>query len=231
MADDPRYSSVQFMGIRVTKVDVAGHPVVGSKNGYFTKAVIDATPQPDLQAATENTQVRGDGAVCSSFKDCDILKRFKLDLTLCHLDAGLLAFLTGATVITDVATGLAIGFESSGPNTPCPNGVILEAWSKAWNGSAQAAPDFAGNAATYFHFVFPRYTAQLGQMKIDQGILQVPVTGQSNVNAFMTVNGPYDDWPSSVATRGGVSQPMAVFMDTSFPTVAEGYLNVTALAS
>lgn len=226
----PPYGAFQALALRATVIDAAGHPVPGSKKGYLLHAVVDVGIEPDIQAGAEDTLLRGDGQVCATSKDDDVIKRAKVDLNICALDSAFIGMATGAPVIND--SGVAAGFEILGPNDSSPAGVILEAWSKAWDNSVQAAPDILGNAAAYWHFVFPRFRGQIGKVTLDGKHNAVPVSGVSEVNEFATINGPYDDWPAYVATAGGITRPYGVFLDDNIPDEStDGYLTVTAVAS
>lgn len=228
MSATPPYSTFQFLALRVTQATAAGHPVPGANQGYFTKAVVDAGVDLDIQSGAEDTLLRGDGLICATSKDDDVIKRAKLDLNLCNLDAALISMITGALLYND--SGTPAGYQVLGPNDAAPAPVILEGWSKAWDGSVQAAPSVLGSVSTYWHWVFPLYRAQLSKVALNSKHNAIPVSGVSDVNAFATVNGPYDDWPAYISAAGGVTRPYGVFLDSALPAV-EGYLTVTGAAS
>ena len=50
-------------------------------------------------------------------------------------------------------------------------------------------------------------------------------TGQSTDNSAITLNGPFNDWPSYIADEGGVTTAMGWFQDGTIPA------NTTALES
>lgn len=228
MATTPPYGSFQFLALRATKATAVGAPVPGANQGYYTKGVVDAKLSPDIETGEEDTLKRGDGAICATSKTDDITKRAKLDLNLCALDAALISFLTGSLVIND--SGVAAGFEILGPDDDTPNPCILEGWTKAWDNSVQASPAVLGSLPAYWHFVFPAYKGNVGDLSLDSKHNAIPITGTSDASAHATINGPYDDWPAYVATYGGITRPYGVFLDTALPS-SEGFLTVSGAAS
>lgn len=230
MSAAPPYEAFQALCLRATKIDAAGHPVPGANNGYLLHAVVDVGVEPDIEDGAEDTLKRGDGAICATSKEDDVIKRANVDLNICSLDAAFISLVTGAVLFSDA--GVPMGFEVLGPDDAAPAGVILEAWSKAWDNSVQAAPDALSNAAAYFHWVFPRYRAQIGKVTLDTKHNAVPVSGVSESNSFATINGPYDDFPAYIVAAGGVTRPYGVFLDDTIPDEDDdGFLTVTALAS
>lgn len=225
----PPYGTFQFVGLRASLLDSAGHPVDGSKNGYFAKAVVDAVVDVDVQKGSEETLLRGDGVICATSLYPDIIKRAKLDLNFCNLDAALISLITGSLVINDSTT--PVGFQVLGPNDSTPPRVCLEGWSLAWDNSVQAVPSALGSSVAYWHWVFPFFQGQIGKQTLNTKHNAVPVSGVSDVNSNITADGPYDDWPLYVAEVGGITRPYGVFLDTSFPDLADGYLAVTSAAS
>jgi hypothetical protein len=140
----------------------------------------------------------------------------------------LIALLTGATLFSDA--GVPAGFQVLDSGDTAPNGVCLELWAKAWDDDVQATPTVLSSASAYWHYVYPRYTSQLGKQTVNTKHNAIPVSGTSASNANITANGPFDDWPVYVANAGGVVKPFGVFLDT-LPSLTEGYQVVTASGS
>lgn len=230
MATTPPYGSFQALALRATVCDEAGHPVLGARKGYFTKGVVDILAGVVLEKGDRDTLKRGDGHVCQTSKEDDVVVAGKVELNLCSLDAAMIGFLTGANVFS--ASNIALGYEVLGPEDTPMVGVILEAWTKAWDNSVQATPSGTtlGDNVAYFHWVWPKFKGAVDDQKLDQKHNAVPIVGESVKNSHTTANGPYDDWPTYVAQQGGVTRPYGVFLDTALPST-EGYLTVTALAS
>lgn len=228
MGATPPYGTFQAVYYRLAKITSAGAPVPGANNGYAGRALISATVDPDIQAGTEDTLKRGDGEICATSKEDDIVKRVKVELNLCNLDAAAISMLTGAVLYS--SGGVPMGYQILGPDDSTPAGVILELWSKAWDVSVQATPSALSSAAAYWHWVFPRTKGQLAKQTLDSKHNVVPFAGTSDTNDHATQNGPYDDWPAYVSTGGGVTEPYGVFLDVA-PAFTEGYLTVTSAAS
>lgn len=228
MAGTPPYSPFQIVAYRLTKATSVGRPKVGSDNGYFAKTVVTVKIGVDVETGDEDTLKRGDGQICATSKEPDIIKRATLSKELCVLDAAAISFMTGALLYEDGSS--PVGYQVLGPSDAAPDPIIWEGWSKAWDNGKQAAADAVDNEATYFHWVLPLLSSQIGDITADTKHNTVPLTGTSPGNDFATINGPYDDWPDYVSAAGGVTRPYGVFLDT-LPTSDEGFLDVTALAS
>lgn len=228
------YSSLQVCRLRVALLDGNGSPDDGAANGYVTDAIINAKLGVEVEEGDEFTIKNGCGAICAQYKDDDRVKGATIGLELCHLDAYLISLLTGGSRILDLGgagSGDTIGYELPGTDGSNP-GVCLELWSKAWNGAALATPAFAGGStAVYFHFVLPLTKFQLGELTLENGILKVPANGFGRENPRITSNGPFDDWPADVVSRGGITKAMGWFFDTSMPSASCAPVNVTSAAS
>lgn len=228
MSGTPPYGEFQAIAIRVAKLDATGKQVAGAKNGYYTKAVIDVSPDLDIQTGAKDTLTRGDGQVCATSQDNDIILRSKCDLNLCNLDAALIHLATGAQLFEDA--GVAAGFQVLGTDDDAPNGVCLELWAKAWDNDVQATATVLSSANTYWHSVWPNYKGQLAKRTVNAKHNAVPITGSSASNSNITANGPYDDWPLYIAQAGGITKPYGVFLDT-LPDLTEGYQVISVSGS
>ena len=235
MPEEHCFGSLQTVAIRVAKLDANGSPLTGAGNGYVTDAMIEATIGADIEEGDEFTVKNAAGSICQSFKDCDRFKRATVEMTLCHLDAELLTMLVGGSIIRDLAgtgSGDALGWETAGADDACVNGVALELWTKAWDGSSQATPPFGGGSTiAYFHFVLPKVKFQLGDLNFENDFMSIPVTGFGDENPRITSNGPFDDWVSDIVARGGITGALGFFLDTTKPTVACGAIAVPSAAS
>jgi hypothetical protein len=226
------YGSLQVCAIRVARLETSGAPDNGAGNGYVSDALISLQVGVELTTGDDLEQKNGCGAICQSFKDCDRIKRLTFTMNLCQLDAELIELLTGATLLQDLpGTGEAIGWMFPAVDAACPDGVSLEVWTKAWDGSEQATPTYLSNAAGYWHWVFPRTKWVMGQVTMENGIMVVPVTGFGEENSSITADGPFNDWPVEVANQGGITRVGGVFLDDELPTASCGYISVTSTAS
>lgn len=222
------YGSIQACRLRWAAVNEAGVPQAGASNGYVTDSLIQVGVGIELEAGADVTQKNGCGALCQAFRQPDLIKRVTLGTTLCQLDAELIQLMVGGTVIMDGAD--AIGYElPTISDTPNPGGV-LEVWTYAWDGEAQATLNVAD--AAYFHFVFPHARFAPGDFTLEaENFLQFPLDGYSDANPNVTTNGPYNDWPASVQAIGGITASGGWFLDTVLPEAACDYLTVPAQGS
>lgn len=218
------FGSLQACAIRLAKITAAGAPDVGASNGYVSDALISLQVSVELTEGDEFEQKNGCGAICQTFKDCDRIKRLSLSMDLCQLDANLIEFLTDADLFS--SGGNPIGWQFPSVTAACPNGVSLEVWTKAWDGTEQAVPTFTDPDAAYWHWVFPRTKWTMGNITMDNSIMVVPVTGFAEENSSITANGPFNDWPEAVANAGGVTRVGGVFLDASIPTAACAAISV-----
>lgn len=229
------FGSLQVCAVRVAKLDANGSPLTGSGNGLVTDALIDATIDPDVETGTSSRIKNACGNICATFKGCDTLLGVNLSMNLCELDAQLLSFLVGGDTILDLGgagAGDVIGMELPGVSDACPNGVSLEMWSKAWDSDQQATPPFlGGTTAAYFHWVFPRTKWQIGSLNFEEDFMTVAVNGYGEANANITTNGPFDDWPTDVAARGGITNCGGFFLQGSIPTASCDAISVSSAAS
>lgn len=231
--DDWCYGSIQVCAMRVTKLNASGGPLVGSGNGLVTAALVDATLSPEIEEGVNIRLKNACGNICQTFRDCDKMVNASITLNLCQLDAQLIQFLIGGSTFLDLAgdgAGDIIGYQFPATDDSCPNGVSLELWSKAWNGSQQASPAFL-DAPAYFHWVFPRTKWQIGDLNFENDFMRVQVNGYAEENDSLTANGPYDDWPADIAAAGGFTNIGGWFLDDEIPTAACEAVTVPGVAS
>lgn len=155
--------SVYALGLRISKLDSNGAPIVGANNSYLTQALVKIELGLEYEDAKEVTQLNGSGDVCIEFQAPYTLKRGSIaGLQLCQPDPNILQFLIGGDTINDnaVPTPNQIGYRA--PLTgveEIPNGVAVEAWSRAVIGSAFA------RALPYLHWTMPQcYFMPTGNM-------------------------------------------------------------------
>lgn len=221
-------TSLDICGIRVAKLLSSGSPDDGIANGYFSDAPQKLKVTVDTKKGDTKDQINGCGALMATFKDPDLIKGVSLALDLCQLDAELLEILTGASLFTSGAN--AIGMQLPAVGSEPPN-VCLEAWSKAWDGDSQIVDAFTSPNSTYIHWVFPWVQSVQGDFTMEHELMIVPVNSVGKENARITANGPFNDWPSAVAARGGVVRCGGWFYDGTLPTNSCTYVNVTSAAS
>lgn len=228
MAEPHCFTPLQVCRTRVALLETSGAPDEGAANGYVTDALIDASIGFEIEEGVDITQKNGCGAICATFKDDDKIKRATIELNLCTLDFELMQLMVGGSLFT--TGGDTFGWQPPSIDDPAPSGFCLEVWAKAWDGSQQATPTSVGSEAAFFHFVFPLTKAQIGDFTLEaENFTVIPVTCFSTENSSLTINGPFDDWPTAVAQQGGVSSCMAVWFDaeSDLPAAGCGAIAVT----
>jgi hypothetical protein len=199
------FESVQACMLRAAKLNPNGSPKAGATNLYVSDAVIDVGINMQITKGTKKQVKNGCGAICATLTQDDTIDGADLTLTLCQLDAELIALLTGATVVPEPNLGL----EFPAPGSTLGDGASLEIWSLAWDNDEQAVD---GADLLYFHWVFPKTKWIIGNTKIDENILQVPLTGQCFANSQFA-DGPENDLPEDFSWIG-------VFKDTEIPAAS-----------
>lgn len=228
------YGSLQVCAYRIAQLNSNGTPWNGANHGLANNTLIDASIEIDLEAGADLTMKNGCGSICQTFKDCDRIKGVNLTLNLCALDAKMIQMMVGGFAFVDSAgAGIAdyVGYEFPSSTDPCPTGVCLELWTKAWNGTAQATPAFSSGSPVYFHWVFPKTTWMLGSMTMEDDFMTVPLTGYGVENPRITANGPFDDWPVDIAGGGGINAAGGWFFDQTIPTASCELITVSSTAS
>lgn len=204
------FQSFQVCGMRVGRLDATGAPSTGADNRYLAKAPIDVTLTPQYQNGVELTVENGCGSLCGYYKSPDLLKSYDIKFALCDLDIELINILTsGDTTLVNPTTTANIGFElpavTSTTGNYAPNGVSLEMWSKRWHGSSTPASP----AKQWWRWSFPRAFLHIGEVKLGNQFLQVPIEGflQESPNWH---KGPWGDYPgASLGAIGAVTEDTA----------------------
>lgn len=178
--------SLFALGMRMTKLDQNGNPLVGARNSYTTDALIQAQLGLEYEDGDEIVQKNGAGIICLTYKANDSLKRGTISgLQVCSPDPNVLQFAIGGRVLERGAdqVGYAAPEVGSDPN---PNGFSLELWTRAIIDGA-----FAG----YFWWVIPRANLRpSGDWTLSGADPLVPEfegTATQNPN---WLDGPNNDW-------------------------------------
>lgn len=200
----PCFESIQLVAVRAHRLTATGAVLTGVSNAYQSAAPVQIQVGYEYEAGADVVSKNGAGGVCLRYKGEDKLKNITLTMNLCQLDYQFIELLTGWPALTDLSAAV-MGISAPSLTSANRNGVVLEGWSLAWDGDAQAV---VGPNAMYIRHVFPRVKLQVGNHSIDEGALVIPVegTGVSN-NVLSTAKGPEADWPS------GIVGPWAQFYD------------------
>lgn len=229
MANQTCYSSIQVLAMRVSKLDINGQALAGASSGYTYGNLIEANVGVDVENGVEIVKKNGADVPCVNFRGDDYIKRVNITLKLCTLDSELLQLLIGSQRIINGST--TIGGRLLAIAEPAPFGCCLEIWTRAWNGSNAAQPSVLGTQNAYWHLVFPKAKFQLDPTDFKDDAADIGVKGFGYENARMNIDGPYNDWPSSVGSSGGFQSAMGWFVDTALPTAQCGFTTVPAQGS
>lgn len=180
------------LGLRITRLDSTGLPLVGANNCYTTDALVKIELGLEYEDAKEVTQLNGAGIACVNYQAPYTLKRGTLaGLQVCQPDPNLLQFLIGGDTISDTApTPNQIGYRAPVVGVEeLPNGISIEAWSRAVIGSSYA------RSLPFQHWVFPQvYLTPSGTWALAADAAMLPeFTGYSIQNPGWG-SGPNNDF-------------------------------------
>lgn len=139
--------SLFALGMRVTKLNPDGSPMVGERTSYTTDSLIQAQLGLEYEDGDEIVQKNGSGIICLTYQAPASLKRGTISaLQVCTPDPNILAFMMGGRVLErgDQQVGYGAPEVGSDPN---PDGFSLELWTRAIIDGAYAG---------YFWWVVPR---------------------------------------------------------------------------
>jgi len=93
--------SLFALGMRMTKIDVLGVPIVGTDTCYVSDALVAVSIGLEYEEGTEIIQKSGSGRVCLTYRAPDTLKRGTIsDFQVCTPDPNVLEFAIGGDVIS-----------------------------------------------------------------------------------------------------------------------------------
>jgi hypothetical protein len=181
------------LGIRVTKLDEAGVPLVGASNAYVSDALVKTEIGLEYEDAKQVTQLNGTGIACVNYQAPYTLKRGSIKgLQICTPDPNLTQFLIGGEVINDTATPTPnqIGYRAPLVGVEeVPNGVSLEFWTRAIIGSTLAS------SLPYFHWILPRaYLIPSGSWVLGGEEAMIPEFDGYSLQNSGWGTGPSDDF-------------------------------------
>lgn len=181
------------LGLRITKLNATGLPIVGAGNAYCTDALVKLELGLEYEDAKEVVQLNGAGIVCVNYRAPYTLKSGTIaGLQICQPDPNLLAFLIGGDTINDAATPVPnqIGYRAPVVGVEeLPYGISIEAWSRAVIGSAYA------RTLPYLHWVLGQaYLTPAGTWTLAADAAMLPeFTGYSVQNPAWGT-GPLNDF-------------------------------------
>lgn len=144
-------SSVQGVALRVSKLDLAGKPLVGPKNSIVTDAFMRFGFTAEYTAGDEIEEKKADGSVCTYYQGDDVLKRVTFSLAICDPSPELHEMLIGGNILLPAIGSDPVGYAAPAAGVIAnPNGVAFEVYSKA----IVAGGRFA-SVNPYWRYVFP----------------------------------------------------------------------------
>lgn len=214
MANLTSLNLLKVLVFRVLRLDATGALVVGASSRYTADTPISLTYTPVRPDREEFVQPNGAGDECLNYQGPPRgISRVDLSLNLCKWDAQLAELLAGGEVILDGAD--AVGYLPPIDADVNADGVALETWSIAWNGNQRAS--YSGDPAFWRH-VFPLTTWESGEVTLENGPGNLPLSGRGVVNAEFGTGYAPDPFPVDVSDR-----PFAWVLDDAAPAAAVGY--------
>lgn len=216
----PCLTPVDVCALRITALDDNGTPLVGASSAVV-RTLVQIQKSTTISTGQSFEQRDGCGNICASKTAEDKITGVGLQLQLCQYDFALAALLLGVDpILGNIFTPSApIGVDLPSSTAPASNGVCVEAWSPALDGSEQASS--ASLNPVYFHYVWPKVTWVPGQTTLAAGVILTSFDGKGSENSNI-FDGPFNDFPT---------QPFGaemVFYDDAIPDVDCAYSTVVA---
>lgn len=220
------WGSRNIVRMRVSLLTTAtGAPASGASNGWCTDGIVSVVASPQVESGSEFTLKNGDGDICQYWATPDRVKRVDPVVSFCQADPRLKKIMLGGTYWSDGSGALGHGIPMFSDD---PQPVCLEWWTIAQDGSAQAV---ITATAQYWHHCIPLVYFVIGTITSEHGLEVVVMNGKGTENQNITGNGPFDDWPATLATTDGAVAAYSRWRESSLPTAACAYVSVTSAAS
>jgi hypothetical protein len=193
MAEQPCLPQVQACLIRVAKLGPDGVPVVGTKSGYISDALVSVAFSPEYEDGAEITQDNACGDRVIDYKAPDIFRWGNITIQLATPDPYLAAFLSGGDIIEGTVASPdegRIGYQAPSLGTLEENPISMELWVKRPDKSTGSLDA----ASPYARWAYPLVkNLRLGDYTHENGALLPEYTGQAFENPAWAT-GPWDDW-------------------------------------
>lgn len=182
--------SLFALGMRVTKLNADGTPMVGSQTCYTTDSLISTELGMDYTKPDTVQQTNGSAVICVSYAAPASLTGAHLSsLQLCTPDPVIMQFLIGGNILLDGDSN-EIGYQAPQLGIdPTPNGISIELFSNAILDGTKA------DTNPYLWWVLPRcYVTAGSNMKLEAANPALPTfdgTMQQNANWGA---GPDNEW-------------------------------------
>lgn len=155
--------SLFALGLRVTKLNADGSPMVGANTCYTTDAMVSMELGMDYTKPDIVQQINGSAVICVAYQaPASLTGGHIASLQLCTPDPILVSMLAGGNIFAD-GSGNQVGYQAPPLGVdPTPNGISIELWTSAIINGAKAVND------PYFWWVLPRCYVTFGQnMKLE----------------------------------------------------------------
>jgi len=207
--------SVHALRLRITKLDLDGSPLEGANNMLVTDALVKLSWKFTKTTGDQIEKKNAQGIACVSFKQVDTVNGLDLTLELCSPDPEKDSLLIGGALYQPTA-GVTKGWAAPAVGAdPVPNGVSIEAWSRAVIGGSQASTD------PYIWWVLPKTKWTLDEAALENDAMGPTYTGVGYENSGWG-NGPANDWPSTALS----SRLVQYVRTSSLPDVTTGLTTV-----
>lgn len=180
-------ASIYAVRLRVARLNSAGETPASAASMYVTDSLVRIEFTPEYDSSTEITRKNGNGDLCVNVPAKRRLKQITIGaLVICTNDPELEELLAGGTILTN--SGATVGYQSPAIGQDAtPNGVSIEAWSRAIIGGAPAATN------PFIRWVFPRVYLSPGATALEENAADPSFSGYANENPSWG-NGPANDW-------------------------------------
>lgn len=213
---------LQAVLAKFTRIDNTGAPLVGTKNIFWSDAMISISFTAAYNKQDDVSIVNGAGRICTTYSPPQTLLRMDIgNINFCYPDPAAIEFLAGGVVFTadpvapdTVGAPIGYAFPPVGVD-PKPAGVAMELWSSQIQ---------QGAVVGYFHWLMPKVYLQFTK---DQNL--------DGTNAFDTgldgiaqENPNFGDGPDAVLADWPMTSRVCQWMqETALPSYSYGYAPVT----
>lgn len=199
--------SLFALGMRITKLDVLGVPIVGTDTCYTSDALVNVSIGLEYEEGTEIIQKSGSGRVCLTYRAPDTLKRGTIsDFSVCSPDPNVLEFMIGGEVIS---TGAATSEVQTVTITGTPTGGTF---TLTFDGETTAPIAYNAAAAAVDTALEALPNIEAGEVAVTGG----PGPGTPYVVTFVTAVGDVPQMTADGAALTGGTAP-AVGVTTTTP--------------
>lgn len=184
-------NSFQAQAFRVCNLDATSTPVTATTNFWTSNQFISVGFTPTYQAGADVAQLAADGTLCADYKAPDMLRYAAISVAICNPEPELRAMLGGGVLFTPPpGSGAVSGYGAPQRGSiPQPNGVAIEAWSRAVVNGKQASVN------PYWYWVFPYCQIwPVGETRLENGLPAFAFQGYAYGNANFGT-GPTGLWP------------------------------------